>query len=462
MPRSSARWSTSAVAEVTGAPLYAQQADTLRPAARLAGEVQVPADKSIAHRALIMAALAAGESRIEAREVGLDVTSTATALRSLGVRLVLDQQATTFTVQGLGTDFELGRLGGGRADCANSGTTMRLLCGALASGAGRAVLTGDRSLSGRPMERVASPLRAMGAEIQTTDGHAPLTVEGRRPLRALEHDLPVASAQVLGAIALAALAAEGRTTIRVPGRTRDHTERLLTGLGASVSRTPTDDGGTLTTVDGPAVLRAQSIRVPGDFSSAAAWLVAGSIHHDAEIRQRSVGLNPTRTALLEVLREMGAAIDVQPTGAESGEPVGDLIVRSAGGLRGVSVGPELVPALIDELPLLAVAMAAADGVSEVRGASELRVKESDRIATMAAALGAAGARVEELPDGWRISRGTPREAAVVTGGDHRVAMAMSVAAWTGVAASVTLDDEMSVGVSYPLFWTDARTIGAGQ
>jgi 3-phosphoshikimate 1-carboxyvinyltransferase len=434
-------------------------AETLRPAPRLAGAVTPPADKSIAHRALILAALAHGESRIEAYEMGLDILSTATALRALGVKLVLDQDGNVFTVRGLGTDSELGRLSGGQADCGNSGTTMRLLAGALASGAGRAVLTGDDSLSGRPMERVAGPLRQMGAVIETTDGHAPLTIEGRRPLVALEHELPVASAQVLGAIGLSALAADGRTTVHVPGPTRDHTERMLAGLGARVAREESERGATVTTVDGPAVLHAQSIRVPADFSSAAAWLVAGSIHPDADIRLLSVGLNPTRTALLDVLREMGADVSVRPATDEGGEPMGDLDVRSAGGLRAVSVGPDRVPALIDELPLLAVAMAAADGVSEVRGAAELRVKESDRIATMVAALHAAGARVEELPDGWRISRGTPRHAEVRTHGDHRVAMAMSVAAWTGVAASVKLDDEMCVGVSYTPFWSDARMLG---
>jgi 3-phosphoshikimate 1-carboxyvinyltransferase len=437
-------------------------AETLRPAPRLAGVVTPPADKSIAHRALILAALAHGESRIEAYEMGFDILSTASALRALGVKLVLDQEGKVFTVHGLGTDTELGRLGGGQADCGNSGTSMRLLAGALASGAGSAVLSGDESLNGRPMERVAGPLRAMGAVVETTNGHAPLLVAGRRPLAALEHELPVASAQVLGAIALAALAADGRTAVHVPGPTRDHTERMLAGLGASVARQDIAGGATITTVDGPAVLQAQSIRVPADFSSAAAWLVAGSIHPDADIRLLSVGLNPTRTALLDVLREMGADISVRPAADEGGEPIGDLAVRSAGGLRAVSVGPDRVPALIDELPLLAVAMAAADGVSEVRGAAELRVKESDRIATMAAALHAAGSRVEELPDGWRISRGTPRHAEVRTHGDHRVAMAMAVAAWTGVAASVRLDDEPCVGVSYTLFWTDARTLGVEE
>jgi 3-phosphoshikimate 1-carboxyvinyltransferase len=401
--------------------------------ASLRGTIEVPSDKSIAHRALIFSALAEGESAITLREPGQDVLSTMAALEALKTN---------------------GRLGSGTADCGNSGTTMRLLAGALASIAGASVLTGDASLSRRPMERVAAPLRLMTADIDTTDGHAPLTIRGRRPLVALEHRLPVASAQVLGAICLAALAAEGTTTVFVPGPTRDHTERMLASMGARVRRE-----GSLTTVVGPALLRPISLKVPGDFSSAAAWLVAATVHPNAAVTLKSVGLNPTRIALIDVLREMGADIEVTAMIDEGGEPVGDLLVRSAR-LSATSVTSTQVPALIDELPLLAVAMAAADGTSEVRGAAELRVKESDRIGTMAAALEAAGARVEELPDGWRISRGTPRDAVISTHGDHRIAMAMAVAAWTGIATSVELDDPACVAVSYPSFWRDAAALGA--
>jgi 3-phosphoshikimate 1-carboxyvinyltransferase len=399
----------------------------LVPARRLRGTIELPSDKSIAHRALIFSALAEGESNIRLREPGEDVLSTRSALSELAL---------------------------GTADCGNSGTTMRLLAGMLAGREGVVRLGGDASLSRRPMERVAAPLRLMGADIETADGHAPLTIHGRQPLRAIEYELPVASAQVVGAICLAALAAEGTTRVTAPGPTRDHTERMLAAMGADIRRE-----GSVTTVVGPAHLRPISLTVPGDFSSAAAWIVAATLHPNAELKLSGVGLNPTRTALIDVLREMGADIDATVTTSEGGEPAGDIVVRSAR-LRATSVSSSQVPALIDELPLLAVAMAAADGTSEVRGAAELRVKESDRIATIAAALRAIGAEVEELPDGWRIRRGNTRSARVATAGDHRVAMAMAVAAWVGLAESVTLDDPNCVVISYPSFWRDAVEVGA--
>lgn len=438
----------------------------LRAPQRLRGTLAVPSDKSVSHRALILLALAEGSATVTLRQPGQDVLSTVSALRSLGTDIerqpASEGEVVRLQITGLGEPRSVGALGSGDADCGNSGTTMRLLAGALASGAGQARLTGDASLSRRPMERVAQPLRVMGADVRTTDGRPPLIVEGRRPLRALEHVLPVASAQLLAAIALAGLAADGSTIIRVPGRTRDHSERMLAFLGARVRREEAAGGSSVTFVDGPAGLQARALDVPGDFSSAGAWVVAASLHRDAEIQLRAVGLNPTRTALLDVLRAMGADISLraQSEAEAGGEPVGDIVVRTATALRAVSIGPELVPALVDELPLLAVAMAAADGTSEVRGAAELRVKESDRISTMAAALSAAGARVDELPDGWRIRGGPPRDARITTQGDHRIAIAMAVAAWTGVAASVVLDDPGCVGISYRSFWRDAATLGA--
>jgi 3-phosphoshikimate 1-carboxyvinyltransferase len=436
-------------------------AQALRPAACLAGTLKLPSDKSIAHRALICAAIADGESTIVLRQPGEDVRSTIDALRSLGVDIGVDGRAAdrSVTVSGLGAPGSLGQLRGGEADCGNSGTSMRLLAGALASGSGSARLTGDESLARRPMGRVADPLRAMGAEVELVDGHAPMTIRGREPLKALEHDLPIASAQVLGAISLAALAADGRTTIRVPGLVRDHTERILSALGAEIERVA-DSTGSTTTVNGPSMLRAFELSVPGDFSSASAWLVAAAIHMESEIRLIDVNLNPRRTALIDVLRAMGADITATVIDERLGEPVGEIMVRGGAELRAISLGSGEVAPLIDELPLLAVAMAAATGRSEVRGARELRVKESDRIATMAAALSAAGVQIDELDDGWRIERGTPRDAAMTTNGDHRVAMAMAVAAWTGVANLVELDDPGCVAVSYPSFWADARSIGA--
>ena len=283
---------------------------TLKPASSLEGSIRVPSDKSIAHRALICAALADGRSEIGLYEPGEDVLSTISALGQLGARIKTQPVDGLFVdIEGLGEAGAIAALPGGVADCGNSGTSMRLLAGALAFGAGSARLVGDASLSGRPMERVAAPLREMGADIQLADGHAPLVVNGRRPLRAIDYDLPVASAQVLGAISLAALAAEGTTRVRVPGQVRDHTERMLAALGVDIKRV--DDGdSTVTTIEGPSRLRPQITTVPGDFSSAAAWLVAGAIHGGSRIEMTRVLLNPTRTALIDVLRAMGADISI--------------------------------------------------------------------------------------------------------------------------------------------------------
>lgn len=441
----------------------------LRPAPSLRGEVTPPSDKSIAHRALMATAIADGEATIIIRSPGQDILATLNGLRVVGADLkVVDQDGACDTVlvrvRGLGTADRIGRLSGGEVDCANSGTTMRLLCG-LASTAGvRVSLTGDDSLLRRPMERVADPLRRMGVHVTTTEGRPPVRVLGSVPLRAIEHRPEVASAQVLGAICFAALAAEGTTTVRIPGPTRDHTERLLGWLGASIERRPDGhDGATLTTVHGPGALRARSLDVPGDPSSASAWLVAAALHPDASVAIRGVTLNPSRLAVVEVLLQMGAAIEMNPSpgsATAAGEPVGDLVVSGGRELRAITIRGPLTAALIDELPLLAVAMAGADGMSEVRDAAELRTKESDRIAAMARLLAGIGARVVELPDGWRIERGRPLSAAVTTQGDHRIAMAAAVAAWTGLAAEVALDDPDCVSVSYPVFWRDARTLGA--
>jgi len=434
----------------------------LRPAATLRGTIVVPSDKSISHRALICAALAHGESRITLRDPGEDVWSTIGALNSLGasLRAVRDGGSVRLAVSGGGSAQAIAQLGSGTADCGNSGTSIRLLAGVAASGSGVATLVGDESLSGRPMARVADPLRQMGAEIELSNDRAPIVVRGRRPLRPAQHNLPVASAQLVAAISFAALAADGTTTVTVPGLVRDHTERMLGALGTDIQRTTGRDGQTTTTINGPTGLRSFQLNVPGDFSSASAWLVAGALHADAYLRLSGVGLNPSRTVLIDVLRRMGGEIEATVTDESTGEPVGDLIVHGGHRLKAVSLAADEIAPLIDELPLLAVAMAAADGTSEVRGAAELRVKESDRIAAIGAALTAAGAQFEELVDGWRISRGEPRDARIHTYGDHRIAMAMAIAGWTGVAASVELDDPDCVAVSYPSFWRDARSIGA--
>jgi 3-phosphoshikimate 1-carboxyvinyltransferase len=400
--------------------------------------------------------MAAGRSVVTLDRPGADVRSTLGAVDRLGAITEVRECEDGLVRVGLegGGSAELARLpgeGDEELDCGNSGTTMRLLSGALAGRPATAMLVGDASLSRRPMERIAGPLRAMGASVETTDGYAPLRIGGSSSLLALEHRLPVASAQVLGSITLASLAAAGRTRISVPGPTRDHTERMLGWLGAPVVRV-----GLETTIDGPVGFTARDLIVPGDLSSAAAWLVAGAIHPDASIRLENVGLNPSRLAIIDVLREMGADVRVVPAESDdaSPEPVGAIEVRSGGRLRPIRIDGTRVADLIDELPLLAVAMAAADGQSELRDAAELRVKESDRIALVVANLQAIGVDAEERPDGWFVRPGVPREAAIRTAGDHRIAMAFAIAALTGVAGAVEVDDPGCVTVSYPGFWDD--------
>jgi 3-phosphoshikimate 1-carboxyvinyltransferase len=421
---------------------------SVRPAARLRGSLAVPADKSIAHRALIVNALSGGPADVEVRSPGADVLSTAACVRALGVSVeaVTDGNVTRFRLSGSPTrDATL--------DCGNSGTSMRLLAGAVAGLPLHVVLDGDASLRARPMERVASLLRAAGAEVATTDGRAPMTVVGSGQLAATTHRLPVASAQLLGAACLAGLSAEGETRIESPGPTRDHTERMLVAAGVPIRRV-----GLATTVIGPARPRPLSLVVPGDISSAAPWLVAGALHRDADVLITGVGLNPTRTALIDVLRRAGADIAVTVADAGGPEPVGDLRVRGGRPLRPMRIGGDAVAELIDELPLLGIVMAASGG--ELRDASELRVKESDRIAAMVAGLDAIGASVEELTDGWRVTPGTPRDARIATHGDHRIAISFAVAALTGVAGAVELDAPACVAVSYPTFWADLAAVAS--
>ena len=423
---------------------------TVTPSARLRGTLELPGDKSVAHRALIIGALSGGPSTVTVRSPGQDVLSTVACLRELGVSVTDDPDGAVrrFTLGGRPSrDATL--------DCGNSGTTMRLLAGALAGLPLRVALDGDASLNRRPMERVASLLRSTGADVTTTDGHAPMTVAGRARLTAVTHRLPVASAQLVGAASLAALAARGETRIEAPGPTRDHTERMLASAGVAIHRS-----GTVTTIEGPARPRPQSLIVPGDVSSAAPWLVAAAIHADADVTLTGVGLNPTRTALLDLLRRMGADIEATMAASTGPEPVGDLRVRGGRPLSALSIGGAEVAGLIDELPLLGVLMASTDGTSELRDAAELRVKESDRISATVAGLLAIGAQVEERQDGWRVTRGTPLDARVETHGDHRIAIAFAVAALTGVASSVELDDPACVAVSYPTFWEHLAAVAS--
>jgi 3-phosphoshikimate 1-carboxyvinyltransferase len=418
------------------------------PATRLRGRSELPGDKSIAHRALIVAGLSGGPATVEVRAPGQDVLSTAACLRALGVTMASETDGDRVRFALSGTPSRDAVL-----DCGNSGTTMRLLAGAVAGLPLRVTLDGDDSLRSRPMERVATLMRAAGADVTTTDGHAPMTVVGRERLAAVTHRLPVASAQLIAAACLAGLAADGETVVETPGLTRDHTERILAAAGVPIHR----DGST-TAVRGPARPDPISTVVPGDISSAAAWLVAGALHPDAEITLTRVGLNPTRTALVDLIQRAGADVRATVTGELAGEPFGDIDLRGGQPLQRIEVAGAEAAALIDELPLVGVLMAKTGG--ELRDASELRVKESDRIAAMVAGLAAIGASVEALPDGWRVEPGTPRNARIATHGDHRIAIAFAIAAMAGVAASVELDDPGCVAVSYPGFWADLEELAS--
>lgn len=421
---------------------------SVMPAARLRGRLELPGDKSIAHRALIIGALSGGPSEATVRTPGADVRSTASCLRDLGVsvRERADGPTVHYRLEGRPSRDAT-------VDCGNSGTTMRLLAGAVAGLPLRVTLDGDASLRARPMERVAALLRAAGAEVTTTDGHAPMTVFGRERLTAVTHRLPVASAQLLGAAALAGLSAEGETRIEAPGPTRDHTERMLAAAGVAIRR-----DGLVTTVSGSRRSTALSVTVPGDVSSAAPWLVAGAMHPDADVAIAGVGLNPTRTALLDLLRRAGANLEMAVTDGDSAEPAGDVRIRGGHRLGPITIGGAETAALIDELPLLGVLMAVTGG--DLRDASELRVKESDRIAATVAGLRAIGASVDERPDGWSVMPGAPRAARITTHGDHRIAIAFAVAGLSGVASAVELDDPDCVAVSYPGFWADLSEVAA--
>ena len=403
------------------------------------GTFVVPGDKSISHRAAILGGMAEGETRIRNFSSAADCASTLACLQGLGVGV--DRSGTEVRVRG---GLEAWRAPAAALDAGNSGSTMRMLAGPLAGRPFRTTLTGDASLSRRPLERVAVPLRAMGASLETTHGHAPLTITGG-PLRGLRHELPVASAQVKTALLLAGLQAEGRTSVREPMPSRDHTERMLPIFGARVER-----DGLEASVAGGTRLRAAAVDVPGDASSAAFLVVAALVLPDSEVRLEGVLLSPTRTAFLEVLRAMGGHVEATLVSRDP-EPVGTIVARSSA-LRGTSVPPALVPSLIDEVPALAVAGAFAAGRFEVTEAAELRHKETDRIAALARGLAALGARVEERPDGFVVEGGRPlRGASVDSEDDHRIAMALSVAA-LGASGTSEIVGADCVAVSFPSFY----------
>ena len=410
----------------------------IEPAAALEGHFAVPGDKSISHRALLLGAIGDGETRIRGFGRSADTESTLAAVRALGADV---HDAETVTVGGVG----LRGLRSAPIDCGNAGTLARLVTGLLAFQNGEFTLTGDGSLSSRPMDRIASPLRTMGAHIETDDGHLPLTVTGSA-LTAIDYELPVASAQVKSAVLLAALGAQGRTTVIEPTPTRDHTELMLREAGVRITTRPSS-----VSIDPPTSLRLGAVDVPGDFSSAAPFVVAATIVPESRITIHDVGLNPRRTGLLDVLHRMGARVGILTRRRFGQEPGGDLEVRSAE-LTATEIDAREVPLLIDELPLFAMLAAHARGTSRVRGAEELRLKESDRIEALVDALRALGLRAKAHDDGFEVTGvpTRPRGGQIEARGDHRIAMLGAVA---GVASreGVEIEGFDSVGVSFPGF-----------
>lgn len=446
---------------------------TVHAAARLRGELRLPGDKSVSHRALILASLAAGESRIQGAGDGADVRSTAAIMRSLGARIEREDERegrVDYRIVSPGADGL--QAPEGDLDCGNSGTSLRLIAGMLAGLPLTAVLTGDDSLRRRPVARIIEPLRRMGAVLHARDHDSlpPLTVVGHTPLQAIDYATPVPSAQVKSAVLLAGLRAEGGTTVRERVETRDHTERMLRARGVPVRREDDGEGRVAWTVQGGVAVQAIDDRVPGDVSAAAFWLVAGATHPDAELTLRDVGVNPTRRAVIDILRAMGADIEERPlgvggadagAGADSGvgEPLADLVVRSSE-LRSIDLGPADVAAAIDEIPVLCLAAARAGGTTTIRGAGELRHKESDRITGIATGLRAMGARIDIDGDDLRIEGGaTLRGAATDSLGDHRLAMTFAIA---GLLASdsTTIAQPGSAAISYPTFFDDLQGVRA--
>jgi 3-phosphoshikimate 1-carboxyvinyltransferase len=418
------------------------------------GGIDLPGDKSVSHRAIMLAAIADGVSRIDGFLEGDDTRATVAVFSRLGVRVEAPQCGVRI-VHGVG--IEGLQPATTPLDCGNAGTAMRLLAGLLAGQRFDSVLVGDASLSRRPMGRVIEPLAAMGARIDATGGLPPLRITGARRLDAIDYTLPVASAQVKSALLLAGLYADGRTCIREPQPTRDYTERMLQAFGVDIDVAPGQ-----ATLRGGQRLQATEIDVPADFSSAAFFIVAATLLPGSELRLRRVGMNPRRTGLLHVLRAMGADIrevhaDRRHGAQAADETVADLVVKHAP-LHGIAVPVEHVADMIDEFPALFVAAASAAGSTTIRGAAELRVKESDRIAVMAAGLRALGIAVDECPDGATIHGGALRGGAIDSHGDHRVAMAFAVAAQRADGA-VRINDVANVATSFPGFDHLARQVG---
>ena len=451
----------------------------VKPGGLIRGEVKVPGDKSISHRALMLGGIAEGETHITGFLDSADCLATLAALEKLGVKIERPKPGSVI-VRGVGINGL--RAPAGPLDMGNAGTAMRLFMGLLAAQSFDSTLVGDASLSRRPMERVAVPLRAMGAKIITHDDCPPVEIKGGATLKAIKYDMPVASAQVKSAMLLAGLCASGRTRVIEPAVTRDHTERMLRAFGVEVLRSKK-----AIALEGGQVLQGTDIDVPGDFSSAAFFLVAGCLAADKGLTLRGVGMNPTRTGLLDLLRKMGADIrihhrpesgSVSSTGTRravilearastdatssitAAEPVADIEVR-ASSLKGIKVPESLVSLAIDELPVFFIAAACAQGETLVRGALELRVKESDRLAVMADGLTKLGAKVELLPDGMWLQGGARfKGGALDSHGDHRAAMSFAVAA-IRADEPIEIADVANVGTSFPGFVEAARGVGIG-
>ncbi len=432
----------------------AQRKFEARPVRGVSGAVVVPGDKSISHRALMLSGIAEGTSEVTGFLASEDCLASLAAMRALGVEI--EQLSPTHVViHGVGLRGL--RAAKGPLDMGNAGTAMRLFTGLLSAQAFDSQLIGDASLMKRPMERVAKPLREMGADVRTRGGTPPVDIVGGRNLRGIEYHMPVASAQVKSAVLLAALYADSVTTVIAPNITRDHSERMLAGCGVHL-----DIDGLRTTLHPPRALANQRLNVPGDFSSAAFFIVAGLLGAAGEgLLIRNVGMNPTRTGLLDILRGMRANIDILNLRQSGAEPVADVRVRVSA-LRGIQVPAELVPLAIDELPVLFIAAACAAGETVVTGAAELRVKESDRIAAMSAGLEALGVVHSVLPDGMRIE-GRSAGAAFSGGeidsfGDHRIAMSFAIASLRA-AAAISIRDVANVATSFPGFVALARSAG---
>lgn len=422
----------------------------IEPSKGLRGTVTIPGDKSISHRSIMFGSLAEGDTEITGFLYGDDCLSTVGAFRSMGIEIEVTDEKIVVHGKGLHGLQEPDNF----IDVGNSGTTIRLISGILAGQNFNTVLTGDGSIRKRPMGRVIKPLTAMGARIIGRQGNtlAPLSIEGTR-LHAMQYQSPVASAQVKSAVLLAGLYADGWTEVIEPSLSRNHTELMLQAFGAEV-----ESVGNTARVKGHPQLKGQKIEVPGDISSAAYLLVAGSIIPDSEIILKNVGLNPTRTGIIDVLLAMGADLSITNEHSSGGELMGDITVRSAK-LHGTHIAGDLIPRLVDEIPVIAVAAACADGVTEIRDAQELKVKESNRLETVAQGLRAFGCELDVLDDGLRIHGGKPLQVGAVCDsfGDHRIAMSMTIAALAAQGAAEIAQFE-AVSVSWPSFWADMQAL----